>query len=159
MSRAPSATAALASIGCVLALAACGSTNRSASAGGSGDYGAFLEFSNCMRAHGVPSFPDPSVGGGVHIGLQSGLDPQAPAFRQAQQECRRLLPGGGPPRTVPESVKLAALRQSECMRAHGVSNYPDPTFPPGGGVESSIPSSVDANSPAFQSAQKACGGG
>lgn len=45
------------------------------------------------------------------------------------------------------------------MRGHGFPHYPDPTFPPGGGVENVIPSSVDANSPVFQSAAKACGGG
>ena len=49
------------------------------------------------------------------------------------------------------------LRFSECMRAHGVPGYPDPTFPPGGGIAISF-GNVNPNSPAFQGAAKACGG-
>lgn len=43
-----------------------------------------------------------------------------------------------------------ALQFAKCMRAHGVSNFPDPS---GGGIE--ITPSL-AQSPAFQTAQKAC---
>ena len=143
-------------------LAACGSGSRPTTSGGSGHFTAFLSFSQCMRSHGVPSFPDPSSGGGIHITITAGsapsLNPAAPAFQAARQSCRKLLPGGGPPRVVPESVKLQVVGHAECMRAHGVSNYPDPSFPSGGGIESFVPSSVDAGSPAFQRAAKACGG-
>jgi hypothetical protein len=111
-----------------------------------------------MRSHGVPNFPDPPPGGGIKITPASGLDPQAPAFQQAQQTCRKLLPGGGPPRVVPESIKLGMLKHAQCMRSHGVADYPDPAFPAGGGVENFIPSNLDANSPSFQNAAKACGG-
>jgi hypothetical protein len=111
-----------------------------------------------MRTHGVPNFPDPPAGGGIHITPGSGLNPRSPAFQAARLTCRKLLPGLGPPRVVPESVKLQAVRHAECMRAHGVTNYPDPNFPAGGGVESFIPSSADASAPVFQSAAKACGG-
>lgn len=158
MSRRRLATAALATTGCVVALFGCGSAAQSGSAGKPGNSGSFLEFAKCMRSHGVPSFPDPRPGGGIKITPGSGIDPQSPAFGRARQDCRRRLPGGGPPRDVPESVKIAAVKHAQCMRAHGVSNYPDPTFPPGGGVENIVPSSVDANSPALQSAAKACGG-
>lgn len=42
----------------------------------------------CMRAHGVPRFPDPTFlpGGGNTVSL-TGLDPHSPAFRQAQAQC------------------------------------------------------------------------
>jgi hypothetical protein len=45
-----------------------------------------------------------------------------------------------------------ALEFSKCMRAQGVSNYPDPTTSPGGGVELSIGSNsgVNTEAPAFQ---------
>ncbi len=57
-----------------------------------------LKFSACMRSHGVPSFPDPtSRNGGVTISLGgSGISPNSPQLRAAQQACRSLLPGGGP---------------------------------------------------------------
>ena len=55
-----------------------------------------LRFSACMRAHGVPSFPDPDFsGGGVGIKIRggSGIDPNSPVFRSAQRACAHVLPG------------------------------------------------------------------
>jgi hypothetical protein len=58
-----------------------------------------LKFSECMRSHGVPSFPDPttSPGGGVGLSLHaqpgSGLDPNSPVFEDAQRACQSLMPG------------------------------------------------------------------
>jgi hypothetical protein len=149
---------ALAAIACGLALAACGSSGKPTAAGSSNNYASFLNFSKCMRSHGVLSFPDPSPGGGIKLAIGSGLDPQSPTFQSAQHSCKHLLPGGGPPAEVPESQKLAMLRHAECMRAHGVPSYHDPVFPKGGGIENFLPSGINPNSPAFQSAAKACGG-
>jgi hypothetical protein len=58
-----------------------------------------LKFSACMRAHGLPDFPDPSAaGGGVVMNLHgTGLSPQSPQFQAARQACRRFLPGPGGP--------------------------------------------------------------
>jgi hypothetical protein len=151
---------ALAVGGCTLALAACGSTRKEATTGGSSRSVSFLRFSECMRSHGVSNFPDPSPGGGIHVSPGSGFNPQSPVVQSAQQSCKKLLPGGGPPAHVPESVKLRALRFAQCMRSHGVPNYPDPTFPAGGGViDRGAPAGINPNSPAFQNAAKACGGG
>jgi hypothetical protein len=59
-----------------------------------------LKFSKCMRAHGVPGFPDPttSPGGGVGLSVKSssGVDPGSPIFQAAQRACQSLMPGGGP---------------------------------------------------------------
>jgi hypothetical protein len=59
---------------------------------------AALEFSACMRKHGLKDFPDPSfTGGGVTLRLRGGpgsdLDPQSPLFQKARAECQALLPG------------------------------------------------------------------
>jgi hypothetical protein len=51
------------------------------------------------------------------------------------------------------SVAVGALAYSRCMRAHGVTNFPDPS--PGGGFAFKTNSSV-VTSPAFQSAQAKC---
>ena len=40
------------------------------------------------------------------------------------------------------------------MREHGVPNYPDPTFPTSGGISIQIGPGVNAQSPAFQQAEK-----
>ena len=60
-----------------------------------------LAYSQCMRSHGEPDFPDPSFsGGGVgfHIGGGPGstLDPGSPIFQKAQKDCQADLPGGPP---------------------------------------------------------------
>ena len=57
---------------------------------------AALKFSACMRAHGVPNFPDPQTsGGGITLGFKrgSGIDPQSPQFKAAQRACQNEFPG------------------------------------------------------------------
>jgi hypothetical protein len=45
-----------------------------------------------------------------------------------------------------------ALKEAQCMRSHGVPNFPDPTA----GGPSVIPNWINPQAPAFQTAQKAC---
>jgi hypothetical protein len=59
-----------------------------------------LRFSACMRAHGVPKFPDPQFGSGkiaIRIGPGTGIDPQSPQFQAAQKACQGELPGKAGP--------------------------------------------------------------
>jgi hypothetical protein len=61
------------------------------------------KFSKCMRAHGVPDFPDPQTSNGALKieGSASGgtgsppadLNPDSPVFQKAQKACGSLLPG------------------------------------------------------------------
>jgi hypothetical protein len=55
---------------------------------------AALAHAACMREHGVPNFPDPTVtGNGQGVTVKSGgpgISPQSPAFHKAQKLC-----GGG----------------------------------------------------------------
>jgi hypothetical protein len=146
--------AALVSVSCVLALSACGFSDRpsSAAATGSGDALA-LKFADCMRSHGVPNFPDP----GSPVGGQgSGINTQAPAFRSAGRKCDKLTnnpqPKGSP---ASESERRAALANADCMRKHGVPNFPDPTFLSSGGTSVNL-TGLDPQSPAFKHAQAAC---
>jgi hypothetical protein len=84
-------------------------------------------FARCVRAHGVPDFPDPQVGSdGVPRFPDSA--PRVPT--QAQQACRAVA-ARIPPEytgTVPASAvdlqKLLAF--AHCMRAHGIPDWPDP---------------------------------
>jgi len=153
----------------VLCVAACGSsgqagggtaTNAKASAG------QLLQFSRCMRSHGLPQFPDPS-GGRLQFSPGSGLSPQSPAFQTAQKACRRLLPGGGPGAFKPTKAQFAAaLAFSKCMRSHGLPHFPDPlgSVPAGSGPIISLHgmlfrpgAGMDPMSPAFQQAASHCG--
>jgi hypothetical protein len=46
------------------------------------------------------------------------------------------------------------LAFARCMRANGVSNFPDPAQ--GGGLRFNIPAGIDQNAPAFHAAQETC---
>lgn len=157
--------------GCVLALSACGTADSKSSHSGGRSTG-FLAFSECMRSHGVPNFPDPSPGGGIHVAVDS-INPSSPSVKTAQARCHKLLPGGGPPQGVTEQQKEQLVRTAECMRSHGVSGFPDPTTTPptnphdyssvegiggfNGGLFLLVPKTIDVNSPAFKQAAQTCG--
>lgn len=132
-----------------------------------------LAYSRCMRAHGVPGFPDPEPGGGFVFPAGSGVDPSSPAFARARAKCRKLMPVGLTPGTAthPTAQWLARMIEAaRCMRAHGVPSFPDPTttippMPAGGnglisdidGAVFAIPTSIDEQSPAFVRAARVCG--
>jgi hypothetical protein len=177
-----------------LALAGCGgssspsvahlSTGKGASSASSGGGGsppesaagleqAGVAFAKCMRASGVPNFPDPKAGGGFLFHASAGMSPSSPAFRAAQAKCHKLIPGGGPPATTNPSPPTLArfLRIARCMRQHGVPQFPDPrTSVPsnpfgsgGGGVISDIEgvilvfgSTINQRSTVFARAAVAC---
>jgi hypothetical protein len=163
----------LAAAGCAAMIAGCGGSSPSAAAGATTATGKASPFalSKCMRAHGVPNFPDPtsgpggaglsirqSVGGGDTLTV-NGVSLSGPAFQSARKACQQYLPGGGgPPPPLTASQKRQVLAMAKCMRTHGVPNFPDPTFG-GGGLKSQLPSGVDPQSPAFQKAAAACGHG
>ena len=144
--------------------------------GGTSRHDEELVYSQCMRSHGVPDFPDPSAGGGFQ--LSGGVNPSSASFASALATCDKLLPGGGPPgpgtTTNPSAAALAQmLKVAECMRRHGIAAFPDPTtrvpsrFPGGaggaGGVVSDrdgvilvLPGSLNMQSPQFTHAAAEC---
>jgi hypothetical protein len=153
-------------VGAAVTAAACGSSSAATSAAGKTGRSQFVAFSVCMRSHGVPNFPDPGPNG-LQITPSSGLNPRSPAFQAAQQACQKLLPGGGPGHASPSNrQRLLALAQ--CMRRHGLTNFPDPTIFQGGvpsgqsividGYEFKLGAGLDPQSPMFQQAMRACGG-
>lgn len=120
---------------------------------------ASIKYSECMRAHGVKNFPDPNGQGEIQITGGSGVDPRTPVFQSAQKACQAMLPNGGHPSPAQlAKAKKAALAMSACMRAHGVKNFPDPTFS-NGGIQMRLGGpGLDPNNPTFRRAQAACGG-
>jgi hypothetical protein len=152
----------LTTLGATVLLAGCGSSSNSSTiTAASSKYTQALAFSQCMRAHGVSKFPDPSQNGGLLIqgGPGQGLDPGSPAFKAAQEACKSKLPNGGNPQAVSAAQRQKALQFSQCMRAHGISNFPDPTFSgPRVQLKISAETGINPSSPAFEAAQKACGG-
>jgi len=158
----------LLALGCAAAVAACGSSAKHARARSVADSKA-LQFSACMRSHGVSNFPDPSGGGNINFTPGSGFNPRSPSFQVAQRACQHLMPGPRTPPKMTAAAHAAALEFSKCMRSHGVPGFPDPVavgsappanelalvirgmmFEPGG-------SGITPGSPAFRQAAVACG--
>jgi hypothetical protein len=151
---------------------ASGGGSSSSPEGGPPSQQQMVAYSQCMRTHGVPEFPEPTEGkllvrGSDHNGHVTGVNPESAQFRAAQKACAKLAPNGGKPPSPAELAKLQeqALKFSRCMRTHGVPSFPDPEFlhsGGGGGVQIRLggkkggPSGIDPNSPQFQAAQKAC---
>jgi hypothetical protein len=117
--------ATLAAIACAAVIAACGSSQHPAKTGGSG--GPLLKDAQCMRAHGVTNFPDPSATGGLVI--PNGINAQSPVFKSAQQACERFTQSSNEPRASADR-KLQLLAVAKCMRKHGVPKFPDPASTP-----------------------------
>jgi len=79
----------------------------------------------CLRAHGVPDFPDPVYDPSDGRWHYADYRPDIP--QSAQQACQRLDPAAvaaSPP--VPQAQFQALVRLAECIRQHGEPAWPDP---------------------------------
>jgi hypothetical protein len=117
-------------------------------------YSEALKYVQCLRTHGEPDIPDPSANGNIQAG--SGSSANSSAAQAAAQACQKYAPpapkGAAPGQNAQSGTK--ALEYAECMRAHGVTNYPDPSS---NGVTRLSPNSgIDQNSATYQAASEAC---
>ncbi len=163
----PSPTASR--LGTAAASASSAATGAGATSSGSTAPGADgpqgLAFSKCMRANGVPNFPDLS-GNGMRIDgtgrtiSVNGVSVNVPAFPTARQKCERYVPHAQASPVQSAQQTQRGLRFARCMRGHGVPNWPDPKVitGPNGQQEAYLPG-VNLQAPAVQAAGKACGGG
>jgi hypothetical protein len=114
-------------------VAACGSSGSSsgASAGGGSlnqrSTVALRELARCVRAHGMPSFPDPQIGSDGHPSFPDSA-PRIPyAIQQACRTVAAQIPAdytATTPVSTSDFQKLATL--ARCIRLHGVADWPDP---------------------------------
>jgi hypothetical protein len=51
-----------------------------------------LEFSRCVRSHGLPNFPDPAGDGRIPDPASVGIDQGSPKFQAANQACGKYRP-------------------------------------------------------------------
>lgn len=149
---------------CAALIAACGSGGRSGGTARSRGAQASVRFADCMRSHGVPSFPDPLPTGG----FPRGSEDSSPAAKAAAKGCISILNAGVPEPGPSAAQRASMLKFAQCVRAHGILSFPDPE------LLSQIPHNVDVlsegalafpvspgfdpGSPAFQRAADACGG-
>lgn len=121
---------------------------------------ALLAYSQCMRAQGIADFPDPTnnPGGGVGFTIDSGshpdLNPNNPSYQRANQACVAQLPGGAQQQASDqEQQREVGLSFARCMRAHGISDFPDPDAD---GLFPETRTNPGKGSPQFSAAQDAC---
>src|ERR1700739_4111271 len=115
------------------AVAACGGSSQSNASSpsspgggstGTGKGGVTVAYSQCMRGHGLPNFPDPNSQGAIELKASSGsganqIDPNSPQYIAAQKACQKLAGSGTTPAEQSHEV-AQALKFTACMRAHGV---------------------------------------
>jgi hypothetical protein len=126
-----------------------------------GSYTDDLKFAECLRSNGSPNFPDPSANGTFHITSASGAVPGSPEFQAAEKACRKFMPNGVAPPSPAQQAKMLAqsLQYAECMRSHGITDFPDPHSSNGRvgfSFTASPGSDLNPNNSQFQAAQNAC---
>lgn len=109
-----------------------------------------VTYAACLNAHGAVAHV---IAGG---GVLTEVTPSTQArISRAQAICRKLLPNAIQTPTAAQSARMLALllQFAECMRAHGLPNFPDPTA---NGIRIAQNSGIDPQSPQYQAAQQAC---
>jgi hypothetical protein len=136
-------------------------TTTAAPAGGPGlsEQGPLAQaeaYSQCMRIHGAPNFPDPVLTPSGRYGYRTtGIDPHSTAFQGALEACKALpSPWQSTGQQLSPAQQEAWLSWAKCIRAHGAPNFPDPTFTGGEAVQ--ISSAGASISQLLQSAMDAC---
>ncbi|MER6808473.1 hypothetical protein ACQPZ8_00590 [Actinomadura nitritigenes] len=132
----------------VLALAGCASGHGAASASPSSSANNMQQvlalgrsMSQCARAHGYPTFPDPKVnatGDDITFSPAGGPDQTKTIFQALESvpECKAILDrmnstakkrSGRDNRQEPKPKDVPALKRfAQCVREHGIPEWPDP---------------------------------
>jgi hypothetical protein len=142
--------------------------NRIAGDAGAGRRAKLHAAADCVRQHGAPNYQDPvlTADGYVYtdeVALRSLDGPQLDAITTACQELIHAanfsVRDQGPP---PPKLIQAGVKSAQCMRAHGLPNFKDPTvdsnFAPGRGFgldPSSVPP-AGKEDPTLRRAVEAC---
>ncbi|WP_028058972.1 hypothetical protein [Candidatus Solirubrobacter pratensis] len=81
-----------------------------------------VKFAECMRANGVPHFPDPDANGDSNF----GVDVSREVWLKAVDACKALKPPGALSSKRTPKEQSASLRFAQCVRDNGVKDFPDP---------------------------------
>jgi hypothetical protein len=121
-----------------------------------------VKYTECMRAHGVPNFPDPNGAGNFFSTMSRGIgtvngvqvDENSSFYVKANKTCQHLLPVATPAQR--DQFLARTLKYVQCLRTHGIPNMPDPTISDGNIRLSFGPTGLRPNSPRLQAAMRAC---
>ena len=81
-----------------------------------------VKFAECIRAHGVSDFPDPNA----KNDFEYGVSVSPAVWKQATTACKDLQPPGALSGKRSPKQQSDALRFAQCIRDHGVKDFPDP---------------------------------
>jgi hypothetical protein len=120
-----------------------------------------VQWAACMRKSGDPNQPDPTIdsNGGINIAIPSSAQSMSDAVHNGTAPCNgylvaasSALRAGARDLTPPNQASL--VQYSQCMRANGIPNYPDPGT---SGQMNFNGTGIDVNSPFFTRANDICG--
>lgn len=142
-------------LGAVLTACSAGASTHSAASSPGRESGASPDANvaaivQCYRAHGDPGFPDPVYDPGDgrwHFGTSPASAPVS-----TQRACQQLFPASTPSPPVPQAQFQQLVRLAQCIRQHGVANWPDPNVQ----GEFPLPQALMQKSATQQHAFKAC---
>ena len=89
------------------------------------------QYADCMRAHGIPDFPNP-VDGHITLTPSSGVNPNSPRFQAASEACAKYGPSAGGCLAAPAGTTTTGgsgtrpppRRPPGVATAHGLSSAP-----------------------------------
>jgi hypothetical protein len=103
-----------------------------------------VAYSACMRSHGIPNFPDPDPDSGGEVpkvstqqlgvstaqfqDAQQACQPAYPNSESFQQETQQCMLTGECPQPLVQQILTVERTFAQCMRSHGVPDWPDPTI-------------------------------
>ena len=118
-----------------------------------------VEWASCMRSHGDPDQPDPTIDahGGIDVSIPGTAAALSSEVHDGSAPCDEYLAAASAAlragaRNLTPPDQDALVEYSECMRANGVPRYPDP-----GTGETTNLNGIDMNSPFFVRANDVCG--
>ena len=82
-----------------------------------------VKFSECMRSNGVGDFPDPNASGAFP---SFGISVTPAVWTKAVAACKALQPPGSLSAKLSPRQLSAARKFAQCIREHGVPDFPDP---------------------------------
>jgi hypothetical protein len=150
-----------------LMLSACGSSSSSSTTSTTHSFQSAVtqafKFAACMRNHGVTNFPDPQVsnnGTQQKIAIRA-VGPDNPAFKTAAKACQGILPAPSKADIAAQAAAVRARTQSllsfaRCMRARGVTDFPDPGLQGQLTLPMITAAGVDLHAPQVATAARAC---
>lgn len=157
--------AAMASGLAVLATACGGTGSATSSPSHPTGYRRYHAYSQCMRSHGAPFWPEPvSVPQGVWDEPNAyKITPRILAkehgahWQAALTACRKLAPRALPYTAAQvTALRSRLLKLAACMRERGIARFPSPTAGPYGAGFANLGGVVNPDSAQFLAAQRAC---